>query len=186
MIVRATHEYARFLDSELLDEFKILFVCAYPTCNFGKIVTEFEALFDRFFVLVAVKEKLALPYDSVFAAEFVKHFVKFHNVLDLKRLHSLLTVAESRVGYEQFLWTFHRNVAHIERDFWDFTVGKNLSVKVWTSNVLQGRFVIVFFKKVVALVVFDYHLPSVTRCFRASCSAPRFEARKSFRQGRRA
>ena len=156
MVVRATDEYARFLDVHVLDELEVLFVGANPAGYLGKFQPQLHASPDRLLVFFAVQEKLAGADKPVFAAELVHQLVNVDDLLDRQRRAGLLTVAKGRVGYPPLVRGIHRHFAVVENHFRHPVVIENAAVKLGLFDVFENVVVLLSLEKPRVLAFMKY------------------------------
>ena len=143
VIVRAGNQYARFLYLHLLDQLKVLGIGPYPGGYFRKGQIHFTAKLHRFFILVAVKEKFALAYQSARSAQAGKQLVKMSYLLGRKGRAGLLAVPEGGIGYPKLLGSEHGHFPMIEGNLGHAFIVEQLAVKVGLLYVLELIVVIV-------------------------------------------
>jgi len=68
--------------NHLLDQFKILLGGTDPSRHFRVTVIPLHALHHSLFILLTIKEKLALPDHAVGATQFVEHIIEVDNLLN--------------------------------------------------------------------------------------------------------
>ena len=156
VIVGTAHEDTRFGDARVFDQFKVLFVRAYPRGDLGKFQPEVLALFEGAAVFFAVQEKFALPHDPLRPAEAGHEFENVDDLLDRERRRGLLPVAESRIRDPYLRRHIHRHVAVVEYDFGDLVVRVQVAEEFGLFHVLQLVMVLVLFEEVFALVKIDH------------------------------
>ena len=153
MVVGATYENARFLESHFFDEAEILLGSAYPARHFGEFEPELNTFSDGFLVLIGINEEFALTDKPFGSAEPAHHLIKIHYLFHRERLLRLLSVAESGVRYPDVFRAFHRHVHEVEQRFRHGLVVEHLPEKMRLVNVLKVVREVVRFQKVYVVVV---------------------------------
>ena len=75
VVVGARDENTGLLDTDTLDELKVLLLRSDPGSDLGKLESERHTSLDRFAVLFRINEELALSYKTVRTSETVEHLI---------------------------------------------------------------------------------------------------------------
>ena len=140
VIVGAAHQNARFLYSHRLYKVKVLFVCPYPACDLGEIISQLLAFLHSLAVLFRIKEKLRLLYHTLFTAQLMHKLEQVNYLLYRKRRCGLLSVTECGIRHPDLFGHIHRRISEIERRLGNAVIVVYLPEQIGFAYVLQrGR-----------------------------------------------
>ena len=143
VVVRAGDENARLANAQLLDKVKVTFGRANPRRNLRETIAAVAAELQRFAILLAVDEELALADQPVRAAQLVHHVKQAQNLLRRKRRTGLLTVAEGRVGDPNLFRHAHGHEALVERDLRNLVKIEDFREQICFGDILHVILIIV-------------------------------------------